>query len=50
MGEIFPREQPGLSLGFTGERLTSDIGGQIKLEHFHRYFLARERYKSDKAG
>jgi SAM-dependent methyltransferase len=27
---------------FTGERLTSDYGGQTKFEHLHRYLLARE--------
>jgi O-antigen biosynthesis protein len=42
MGEIFPRERADLPLSFTGERLTSDVGGQIELEHFHRYFLARD--------
>jgi GT2 family glycosyltransferase/SAM-dependent methyltransferase len=42
MGEIFEREKPGASLEFTGERLTSSTDGQIEIEHFHRYFLARE--------
>ncbi|MGO9265926.1 MAG: methyltransferase domain-containing protein [Candidatus Binataceae bacterium] len=42
MGEIFSRERPRLTLGFTGERLTTSIGGQIEIEHYHRYFLARE--------
>jgi GT2 family glycosyltransferase/glycosyltransferase involved in cell wall biosynthesis len=27
---------------FTGERLTSAIGGQIAFEHFHRYCIARD--------
>jgi GT2 family glycosyltransferase/SAM-dependent methyltransferase len=42
MGEIFSRERPPLTLGFTGERLTTSVGGQIEIEHYHRYFLARE--------
>jgi hypothetical protein len=42
LGEIFPRERPALELGFTGERLTGAIAGQIEIEHLHRYFLARE--------
>ena len=41
MGEIFKREVPRQILEFTGERLTTDVGGQIEMEHFHRYFLAR---------
>jgi len=27
---------------FTGERLTSEYGGQTQIEHLHRYLLARE--------
>ena len=27
---------------FTGERLTSDYGGQTQIEHLHRYLLARD--------
>lgn len=42
MGEIFKRVTPNRAQNFTGERLTSSIGGQIELEHFHRYFFARE--------
>ncbi|WP_164867722.1 class I SAM-dependent methyltransferase [Rhodovarius crocodyli] len=42
MGEIFPRERAKTELGFTGERLTGAIHGQIEIEHLHRYFLARE--------
>lgn len=42
MGEIFSRERPRVTLDFTGERLTTSIGGQIEIEHYHRYFLARE--------
>ncbi|HKS89461.1 MAG TPA: methyltransferase domain-containing protein [Stellaceae bacterium] len=41
MGEIFSAEKPAESLEFTGERLTSSASGQIEIEHFHRYFLAR---------
>ncbi len=41
MGEIFKLEAPRDALEFTGERLTSGIGGQIEVEHFHRYFFAR---------
>ena len=42
MGEIFKREVPSSQLEFSGERLTSAVGGQIEIEHLHRYFLARE--------
>jgi GT2 family glycosyltransferase/SAM-dependent methyltransferase len=42
MSEIFPRERPAQALAFTGERMTSALGGQIEIEHLHRYFLARE--------
>ncbi len=42
MGEIFDRERSATPLKFTGERLTSSADGQIEIEHFHRYFLARE--------
>jgi SAM-dependent methyltransferase len=42
MGEIIPRPLPQAALPFTGERLTSDFGGQTQIEHFHRYLLARE--------
>jgi len=27
---------------FSGERLTSAIGGQVEIEHLHRYFVARD--------
>jgi SAM-dependent methyltransferase len=33
---------PPQPLPFTGERLTSDYGGQTQIEHLHRYLLARE--------
>src|SRR5689334_1946598 len=42
MGEIFARERPSNSLAFSGERMTSAAAGQIEIEHFHRYFLARQ--------
>ena len=29
-------------MAFTGERLTSEYGGQTQIEHLHRYLLARE--------
>jgi SAM-dependent methyltransferase len=41
MGEIFSRPLPGKRLPFTGERLTSELGGQTEIEHLHRYLLAR---------
>ena len=41
MGEIFRRPMPAKLLPFSGERLTSEIGGQTEIEHFHRYLLAR---------
>lgn len=42
MGEIFSRERPRSALDFTGERLTTATTGQVEIEHYHRYFLARE--------
>ncbi|MGG5821408.1 class I SAM-dependent methyltransferase [Falsiroseomonas sp. HW251] len=41
MGEIFERPLPAVGLPFTGERLTSEFGGQTEIEHLHRYLLAR---------
>jgi SAM-dependent methyltransferase len=41
MGEIFERMAPVQALPWTGERLTSETGGQVEIEHLHRYFLAR---------
>jgi ubiquinone/menaquinone biosynthesis C-methylase UbiE len=41
MGEIFKMERPKTPLEFTGERFTTAIGGQIELEHMHRYLMAR---------
>ena len=37
---VVPR--PVTALTFTGERMTSAVGGQIAFEHFHRYCLARD--------
>jgi GT2 family glycosyltransferase/ubiquinone/menaquinone biosynthesis C-methylase UbiE/glycosyltransferase involved in cell wall biosynthesis len=34
--------RPETALTFTGERMTSDIAGQIAFEHYHRYCLARD--------
>lgn len=34
--------RPEKPLDFTGERMTSDISGQIAFEHYHRYCLARD--------
>jgi GT2 family glycosyltransferase/SAM-dependent methyltransferase len=42
MSEIFTRERAAEALAFTGERMTTGLGGQIEIEHLHRYFLARE--------
>ncbi len=41
MGEIFEKVAPVRSLAWTGERLTSETGGQVEIEHLHRYFFAR---------
>jgi 2-polyprenyl-3-methyl-5-hydroxy-6-metoxy-1,4-benzoquinol methylase len=45
MGEIFRRSAPSRPMQFSGERMTSEVGGQIEAEHLHRYFLARELAK-----
>jgi GT2 family glycosyltransferase/SAM-dependent methyltransferase len=42
MGETFERVMPSQPLEWTGERLTTAIGGQVEVEHLHRYFLARD--------
>lgn len=42
MSEIFKLATPAQPQVFTGERLTSEVSGQIQVEHYHRYFLARE--------
>ncbi|OAJ67168.1 glycosyltransferase [Gluconobacter cerinus] len=40
--KIIRREQAKNSLAFNGERFTSDISGQIEVEHYHRYLMARQ--------
>ena len=42
MGEIFRKPTPSIQLSWTGERLTSGALGEVEIEHFHRYLLARE--------
>ena len=42
MGELIRREAAATPLDFSGERLTAAISGQVEIEHYHRYFLARE--------
>ena len=42
MGELIRREAAAAPQTFTGERLTAAISGQIEIEHYHRYLLARE--------
>lgn len=42
MGEIIERTIPSKPLTWTGERLTSEAGGQVEIEHLHRYLLARD--------
>jgi SAM-dependent methyltransferase len=41
MGEIFRREAAEQPEPFTGERLTAAAGGQVEIEHYHRYLFAR---------
>jgi SAM-dependent methyltransferase len=41
MGEIFRRETAEHPEPFTGERLTTAAGGQVQVEHYHRYLFAR---------
>ncbi len=41
MGEIFRRETAEHPEPFTGERLTTAVGGQVQVEHYHRYLFAR---------
>ncbi len=41
MGDIFRREAAANPEPFTGERLTSALGGQTQIEHYHRYLFAR---------
>ena len=40
--EILVHEAARAALPFTGERLTSAIAGQVVVEHYHRYLLARD--------
>lgn len=40
--KIIRREQAKNSLVFNGERYTSDISGQIEVEHYHRYLMAQQ--------
>jgi SAM-dependent methyltransferase len=42
VGEIFERVRPNVALDWTGERPTTDVAGQVEIEHLHRYFFARE--------
>jgi SAM-dependent methyltransferase len=41
MGDIFRRETAEHPEPFTGERLTAAVGGQVQIEHYHRYLFAR---------
>ncbi|MBX6385488.1 MAG: glycosyltransferase [Microbispora sp.] len=41
MGELFTRVIPKSKLSWTGGRLTTDVSGQVEIEHLHRYFFAR---------
>jgi O-antigen biosynthesis protein len=41
VAEVFPREAASNPEAFTGERLTSALGGQAQIEHYHRYLFAR---------
>ena len=34
--------RPDKAMGFTGERMTTAMEGEIEFEHFHRYCLARD--------
>jgi len=42
MGELIRREAAAAPSAFSGERLTAAISGQVEIEHYHRYLLARE--------
>jgi O-antigen biosynthesis protein len=42
MGELIRREAASVPFAFSGERLTADCSGQLEIEHYHRYLLARE--------
>ncbi len=38
----FPVPRAKVPLTFTGERMTTEMEGQVAFEHFHRYCLARD--------
>ena len=38
---MFRREAAATPAPFTGERLTGAAGGQVEVEHYHRYLFAR---------
>src|SRR5690349_17689395 len=40
--EVFPPEAARAALPFRGERMTSAIAGQVAVEQYHRYLLARD--------
>jgi 2-polyprenyl-3-methyl-5-hydroxy-6-metoxy-1,4-benzoquinol methylase len=42
MGELIQRERAERPADFSGERLTSAMSGQVEIEHYHRYLLARD--------
>ncbi len=42
MGELIKRERASRPIAFSGERLTGAASGQVEIEHYHRYLLARE--------
>ena len=42
MGELIRREAAAAPSAFRGERLTSAVSGQVAIEHYHRYLLARD--------
>ena len=42
LGKLIRREAASKPIQFTGERMTSDISGQIEIEHYHRYLFARD--------
>jgi GT2 family glycosyltransferase/ubiquinone/menaquinone biosynthesis C-methylase UbiE/glycosyltransferase involved in cell wall biosynthesis len=46
MGELIRREMAAKPLHFSGERLTAAISGQVEIEHYHRYLLAREHCRN----
>lgn len=46
MGELIHRERAIYPIDFSGERLTSGLTGQVEIEHYHRYLLARQFCRS----